>query len=97
MTAQKKLNKTIEKEINTGGFKYRIRLYERTDGVVFDIFDTSVCIAGEFESDIIGSGKIDAQGRCHINDIYCDPHAAGALGHIIEQVYESVFELMDLN
>jgi hypothetical protein len=84
---------SIEKEIETGGFKYQIRLVKKDDGVVFDIFDT-VCMAGEFEPDIIGSGKIDEQGRCRIENIYCDAHAAKALGHILENVYEGMYEMM---
>lgn len=93
MTTPNQLKSTLKKEIATGGFNYKIHLRKKIDGVVFDIIDTSVCVAGEFEPDIICSGKIDAQGRCKIIDLYCDSHAAISLGTILSLVYDSLSEV----
>lgn len=79
-------------DVKVGAFTYKIRINLADDGAKFDIFD-NVIVKGEVMSEIVGSGRVDAYGRCKL-EIYCDVHAAMALGDIMKDVYEKSAEMM---
>lgn len=79
-------------EVKVGAFTYRVKMTFRYDGVVFDVFD-NVIVKGEVMPEVIGTGKVDIYGRCKF-DVFCDVHAALALGEILKFVYDKSAELM---
>ena len=80
-------------EIKVGAFTYRINIVPKEDGATFDIYD-NVVVKGEVMPDVICSGKIDIYGRCKC-EVYCDVHAAMALGEIMKVVYDKCAEVME--
>jgi hypothetical protein len=79
-------------EVKVGAFTYKLKLQRQADQVVFDIFD-NVIVKGNVMPEVIGSGKIDVYGRCKF-EVYCDVHAAMAMGDIMKFAYEKSAELM---